>query len=67
MNIEAPHVFNRNLIPLDNRRDKELIANLNESILNKLVDYYFDPGNESIDFDFCHREFEAFFSAEICQ
>jgi hypothetical protein len=43
MNLEAPHVFNRNLKPLDSRRDKEEITTLDELIFNSLVNYCFNP------------------------
>lgn len=67
MTNQAPAIFNKNLVPLDIRTDKELIKKLNETTLENIVNFFLDPVNVVIDFDFCHREFENFFRSNKCQ
>jgi hypothetical protein len=64
--IESPHIFNRSLIPLATRSDRELIAQLDEKLFDNLARYCLDPGTCAIDFDFCHRDFEQFFGSSSC-
>ena len=67
LTVEHPIIFNKTLIPLDAKRDKEKISQLNEEIFENLVDYDSNPEKYSMDFVFCHREFEAFYSSASCQ
>jgi len=64
---EPPCIFNKTLIPLTDKRDKEQIINLNEQVFNTLIDFCWDPVNHPLDFDFCHSDFESFFSSTACQ
>jgi hypothetical protein len=67
IDIVSPPVFNRTLIPLDNKIDGDLVAHLNETSFVNLVNFCIDPKAYPIDFDFCHREFEAFFNSAVCE
>jgi hypothetical protein len=62
-----PAIFNRNLIPLNIKHDKLLLTELTEYLFNRLANYCAEPEIYPMDFDFCHREFEAFFSSAECQ
>lgn len=64
---EPPHIFNKTLIPLVDKKHKEQISRLNEKVFDKLVDFCFDPVKYPVDFDFCHRDFDSFFSSATCK
>jgi hypothetical protein len=66
-NIESPHIFNRSLIPLSAKSDKELITRLDENLLDDLASCCLGTEARPIDFDFCHRDFETFFSSSSCR
>jgi len=64
---EPPRIFNKTLVPLDGKRDKEQISQLNNKVLDSFVDYCTDPVKYPVDFDFCHRDFDSFFGAATCE
>jgi len=64
---EPPHIFNRFLIPLNDKRDKELISSLNETAINNLVKYCEDPIKYQLDYDFRYKNFEQYFESTKCK
>jgi len=65
--VQSPPIFNKSLIPLDVRRDKERILELNEKVFDDIFDYCVSPNECPLDVDFCHRDFEAFYGSNCCQ
>jgi hypothetical protein len=66
VDVVKPRIFNTSLIPLDNRRDKDLISELNVQLVNNFADYCLSPDKHSMDFDFCHSDVELFLSSATC-
>lgn len=67
MEKETSFSFNDALTPLSVRREKDTISELYNFLFDKLSAQCLNQDFESLDFDFCHREFDAFFSSSTCQ
>lgn len=61
-----PTFFNRALVPLDRRRSAAQLGDLDEILFLRLAEFCADPQSEPVEFDFCHRDFDAFFSSARC-
>ncbi len=59
-------IFNRTLVPLSIRQDKSTIEELEKKLFLHLFEIAEKKvaSNKDIDLDFCHRNFEEFFSSE---
>jgi hypothetical protein len=56
-------IFNRSLLPLDSRRDRQEIAQLEAMMLQNILAHCRKPEDNPFDADFCSRDFEAFFQS----
>jgi hypothetical protein len=60
-------IFHTTLNPVDTRKQKSLVKNLDKAALGKLADFLVSPISYPLDFDFCPSEFEEFFRSSTCQ
>ena len=67
MVVQPLPIFNKTLKPLDARRDREQILELNDKVFGDIVNYCLKPNDYPMDIDFCHRDFEVFYGSNCCQ
>lgn len=60
LDLPKKPIFNQSLIPLDKRKGKEMIEALNKQVFFSMKRKSSDI---SLKYDFCHRNFEEFFSS----
>lgn len=63
----SPAIFNRSLLPLDPKREREFIDQLEDGLSNRLVDHCSNPDDFTFDADFCPRDFEAYFESSTLE
>lgn len=62
LNMPPKMIFNKALIPIDKKIDKELLAKLNTELLFRIIGHARNE-HQTFDIDFCPQNFEDFFSS----